>query len=265
MKIDQKKIQNWFKNVVLQLPKLDVILKKSLSEVLIIGAGVFEIYQELGWIPPFRRKTGDIDLSVGLAHGTSDYEILRNALLENGYTNNNHDPHYRYFSPKRIPGAMTYIDLLAHPTSDQVSESQATKIMGAGPDFSFEGYAFTLLETYKIMPHLSFPNPFGVWALKKTAYLDDPIRRVKDLADIIELGSGLVEKGMHFDLGPLWMKLKTHTDAKNVRTMLADLASGESTRWDIEEARQELLKRGYVTEAIDELLPQRLSDLVDFL
>ena len=104
-----------------------------------------------------------------------------------------------------------------------------------------------------------------MWALKRASYLDDPVRRIKDLADIIELASGLVEKGTHFDLEPLWNRLKTQPEAAQVKQILSALASGDSVQWDVENARQELLSRNFSAEDIEGVLLERLLELVEVL
>jgi hypothetical protein len=102
-------------------------------------------------------------------------------------------------------------------------------------------------------------------ALKRNAYLDDPNHRMKDLADIAELGWGIVEKGTHFEMGQLWQKLKSEKEAVEVRKTLAELGSGESRAWDLEDARQELLKRDFSGSEIDELIPARLTEWARYL
>ncbi len=62
MQFDQEKAQAWLRGTALSLPAIDKIIKGSLSNTLIIGAGVFDIYYEQGWIPAFKRKTGDLDI-----------------------------------------------------------------------------------------------------------------------------------------------------------------------------------------------------------
>ncbi|MGK5085621.1 hypothetical protein WDW37_20215 [Bdellovibrionota bacterium FG-1] len=265
MKIDQGKIQKWLTHMTVQLPALDIVLRSASVDTLMIGAGVFEIYQELEWLPKFSRKTGDLDLSVGLVSGAHDYTSIRDALIANGYNHQETGPKYRYFSPTPIPGGMTYIDLLAHPASATVSSGEAIRTMGAGEGFSFAGFAFAAQEAFPITSRVWFPNPFGMWALKRASYLDDPVRRIKDLADMIELASGLVEKGTHFDLDPLWTRLKAQPEATQIRHMLCALASGESAQWDIENARQELLSRNFSSEDIEGNLLQRLLELVEVL
>lgn len=265
MKMSQNGIKKWLTHVTLQLPALDAILSAGSADTLMIGAGVFEIYQELGWIPDFSRKTGDLDLSVGLVSGAMDYVAIRDALVANGYKNKDSAPKYRYFSPKPIPGAITYIDLLAHPASDAVSDGEAIRTMGAGEEFSFAGFTLATQEAFSITPRVRFPNPFGMWALKRASYLDDPVRRIKDLADMIELASGLVENGTHFDLEPLWTRLEAKPEAIEIRQMLSAMAGGESVQWDIENARQELLARNFSVDEIEGVLLQRLSELVEVL
>jgi hypothetical protein len=65
MDFDKKKAAAWLKNTSVGLPEIDIILSNATSDILIIGAAVFDIYVELGWTPPLRRKTGDLDLIVG--------------------------------------------------------------------------------------------------------------------------------------------------------------------------------------------------------
>ncbi len=265
MKIDHEKIQKWLVNVTVQLPALDVVLRSASTDTLLIGASVFEIYQELEWMPNFRRKTGDLDLSVGLVSGAADYTPIRDALFANGYSNRDNAPKYRHFAPNPIPGSITYIDLLAHPASAKVSAGEAIRTMGAGEAFAFVGFMFAAQEAFSLIHRVRFPNPFGMWALKRASYLDDPVRRIKDLADMIELASGLVEKGTHFDLDPLWTRLKPWPEAAQIRQMLAAFAGGESVQWDVENARQELLSRGFSAEDIEGVLLRRLSELVEVL
>lgn len=263
MKLDSRKIRRWLKQVAAQLDGLDLVLENASTETLVIGASVFDIYQELGWIPPFRRKTGDLDLSVGLVTGPSEYLKVRDALTAQGYRNSDALHKYRYFSSKRMPGALSYIDLLAHPAGEGVSAAEAARAMGAGEGFAFDGFRFASLKTFEIVGRTSFPNPLGMWALKRASYLEDPLRRVKDLADIVELASGLVETGNHFDLEQLWNHLKTKPEAVQLKQMLSALASGESAQWDIHSARQELLSRNFSADEIDGILARRIAEVVD--
>lgn len=265
MKAESTKIKKWLTNVTAQLPGLDKVLKEISADTLLIGAGVFDIYQELGWIPPLKRKTGDLDLSVGLVSGPKDYTAVRDSILAHGYKKSDGTHPYRYFAPKPISGALTYIDLLAHPASPKITKGEAKRTMGAGEDFSFNGFTFASKASYQITSHVYFPNPLGMWALKRAAYLDDPMRRSKDLADIIELASGLVENGTHYDLESVWDQIKNYPEATQVRQMLSALANGESSQWDIENVRQELLSRNYAGTDIDESIPQRLAEVLEIL
>lgn len=264
MKFDGQKALDWLTATATALPSLREILEKAVSEVLVVGAGVFDVYFGQGWTPAFKRKTADLDLSVGLYSGKNDYEILRRALLEHQYVP---DPqiNYRYFSPRKIPGGLTYIDLLAHPLRDQVGAQDTKQVMGVGPDFSFAGFQFARLGAFAIIPRLICPNPLGMVGLKRAAYLDNPDTRIKDLADIAELAWGIVEKGTHFEMKSLWNSVKAYPEAGQVRLTLIELGSDSSTIWDLSNARQELLKRNFTSSEIDELIPQRLKEWASYL
>ncbi len=258
MNYDRRKAEDWLTAASVYLPNLQSILGKTKSEVLIIGAGVFDIYYEQGWIPSFKRKTGDLDLSVGLSTGEDDYTTLRDELLKNGYTVDNPEIEFRLFSPKKLPGGLTYIDLLAHPMSDTISDDRTQKIIGVGPSFSFRGFTFARTSAFKIHDKLYFPNPISMVGLKLAAYHDNPEKRVKDLADIAELTWGIVEKGTHFEMEELWYQIHNHPDAKVIRRALKEMGSGESVVWDLDSARQDLLNRSFSSSEIDETIPARL-------
>lgn len=246
-------------------PHFHSILEKISSEILIIGAGVFGLYEAQGWVPSLKRKTGDLDLSVSLISGMSDYETLREELLKYNYTQEETEPPYRYFSPKRIPNQPSYIDLLAHPGTPKVSKAMAIQAMGAGPEFSFDGLEFAQLSRYQIVPKVYYPNPIGFISLKQISYLDDPIRRRKDLADIVELVYGLVQRGEHFKIHKLWDKIKSHPMALKIREMLVELGSDNSARWDLYDVRSELLGRGFDIEEMDNTIPSSLIEFVSYL
>ena len=112
MRFDLKQALKWLKDTATVLPGIDQVLKSAASKVLVIGAGVFDIYNLQGWIPPLKRKTGDLDLSVGLVSGQNDYDVLKESLLTHGYKNGTLP--YRYFSPQQIPGALTYVGIPDH-------------------------------------------------------------------------------------------------------------------------------------------------------
>ena len=103
MKYDSKKFSTWLTVKEGQLPGLTNLLTLAKSEILIIGAVVFELYEIQGWITPLQRKTGDIDLSVGLVESDDDYNAAKSILIENKYSVDDLYP-YRYHSPKKIPG-----------------------------------------------------------------------------------------------------------------------------------------------------------------
>lgn len=264
MKYDRKLSQTWLKSLTGVLPKFDQIVHQLPTNTLVIGACVFDIYNVQGWLPALKRKTGDLDLSVGLINDDANYGVAKTELLNAGYTN---DPNirYRFFPPREIPGALAYIDLLAHPASETVSEATAKAAMGAGPDFSFAAMNFAMTEVFEIEKNLSFPNPLALAALKLRAYHDEPLKRVKDLADVAEMTYGLVGKGMHFEMDDLWGRVKHHDEAKFVRTTLESLGNGGSTTWDLENASQELANRNFSNTEIEEVIPERLLALVENL
>lgn len=72
--------------------------------------------------------------------------------------------------------------------------------MGAGPNFSFEYFQFAKDVAFLLQDGIYFPNPFGLIALKQKSYVDEPVKRKKDFADIVELTSGFVENGTHFEM-----------------------------------------------------------------
>lgn len=264
MKVNQTSSIQWLKDTSLALPGLYEILSRSKSNILIIGAGVFGIYAAQGWIPPLNRRTGDLDLSVGLVNSANEYEYFKQKLVVHGYIQKAKEPEYRYFSPRILPNQPSYIDLLAHPASNKISKSIAIQAMGSGHAFSFEGMNFAKEEAYQLTKTAFYPNPIGFMCLKRISYLDDPVRRVKDLADIAELVYGIVQKGNHFELPELWSKVKSSPEALFVRQMLSALASGESTEWDLDNARQEFLSRGFDSEEIGNTIPSSIDELLNY-
>jgi hypothetical protein len=77
MNIDVSKSGTWLARITAALPELDKVIAESESPILLIGAVVFDFYADQNWIPPLKRKTGDLDLSVGLVNGHEDYERIR--------------------------------------------------------------------------------------------------------------------------------------------------------------------------------------------
>ena len=252
MKDQEEKLKAWLASVELMLPGLTEAVSACPSEVMVIGASMMTVYSALGWISPLKRSTGDLDLSVTLLHGGVDYHEVQKVLIEKGYQIR--PPHgYRYHSPRLTPNGLNYVDLLAQPSVPSLAnQAEAIRIMGAGSEFSFEGFDFAKLCTLKVGKNVLFPNPFGFMAMKRAAYRDDPTRRVKDFADILELIAGLVEKATHYDLEETWHSVKGHPEALKVEFMLDAIASNSSVEWDIQDARSDLLQRNFSEDMVDE-------------
>ena len=263
MKFDSKQGLAWLQDAAAALPGTDEALRAAVSDVLIIGAVVFDIYFMQGWIPPFKRKTADLGLSVGLVSGQGDYDVLKKGLLRSGCVNREYP--YRYFPSRTLPGALAYIDLLAHSGASSISDAQARGAMGVGPDFSLAGMDFASRERFQIAPRIYCPNPLGIVLLKMVSFRDNPAKRIKDLADIAELGWGLVEKGQHFAMKPLWTAIAGTNEAKQVKQMLSDLSGGESVQWDLDGARRELLDRNFTEEEVETTIPAHLKEWVSYL
>lgn len=265
MKFDSGKLKPWLPQKESQLPGLKSLLTESNADILIIGAAVFELYELLGWLPPLKRKTGDIDLSVGLVEDDKDYQAAKKILIDQKYQADEQLP-YRYHAPKKIPGGYTYIDLLAHPNDKKISNEVAASTMGAGPGFSFNGFQFAQLESHSLVGQAVFPNPFGLMALKRESYLNEPTKRIRDFADILELINGLVEKGIHFEMDKLWAKLAGHKEAQEIKKMISCICNQENPRgWDIDDARKELMSRNFDENYIDNTLIQRAKDFLEIL
>ncbi len=263
MKYDKDKARKWMKGTDTFLPGLYQALLEVETETLLIGAGVFELYVSQGWVPALKRKTGDIDLSIGLAGDLKVYETLIKKIKEELKFNPDEKIPYRLHSPKKIPGAMSYVDVLAHSISDEVTDDQARTVMGVGGGFSLDGMAYAIKESYHIEGSIYFPNPFGQIYLKKISYTDEPSKRSKDLADIVELISGLVETGTHFSINELWQKLKDCEESKEIKQICEHLANDSDTTWDLYNAEYNLKERQFSNEEIEETLPQRVKEFLD--
>ncbi len=137
--------------------------------------------------------------------------------------------------------------------------------MGAGPEFCFTAMDFALGETYKIDRHVYCPHPIALAAMKLRAFYAEPALRKKDLADVAEMVWGLVEKGSHFEIQPLWEKINSHDEALFVRKTLYELGVGQSAKWDLEDARKELVDRNFSQSDVDEIIPARLLEFVENL
>jgi hypothetical protein len=138
--------------------------------------------------------------------------------------------------------------------------------MGVGTGFSFTGFSFAQLESFRLATKVIFPNPFGLITLKMTSYLDDPAKRVKDFADIIELINGLVETTTHFEMDGLWNKISLQPEAREIKTMILKTANPDNMGdWDFDNIRSELIKRSFSSNFVDTTLIQRLSDFHELL
>jgi hypothetical protein len=265
MKFDVNKLKTWMPTREQQLPGITKLLANSKAEILIIGAAVFEFYEMQDWIVPLRRKTGDIDISVGLLESDADYKSAKAILDSNKYKVDAYHP-YRYHSPKKTPGGYTYVDLLAHPANPETSTHLAIQTMGVGPGFTFNGFGFAKIRSFPLIKNVIFPNPFGLMALKRESYLSDPVKRVRDFADIVELIDALSEKAVHYDMENLWKELSAEPAAKQIKTMLLEMRNQEVPgNWDFDNIRNELKSRSYTNEYIDSTLLQRVKDFGDFL
>lgn len=265
MKFDQGVAIGWLKSVETYLPGFNEALNETNSEILLIGAAVLQNYAIQGWIPPLRRSTGDLDISVGLYTAVDEaYQIIKSKLLDSGFKQDSTHS-YRLHSPVKIVSGYNYVDILAHQASDGVTTRAVQQKMGVGEGFNLDGMPFARFESYQISPRLQIPNVFSFLNLKQIAYTDNPTKRVKDLADIIECISGFVNSGTHFELHELWLKVKDHSEAKNLKSILYGLGSGENVQWDIENARAELSYRKFSEEEIDDTLLRNILDFIEEL
>lgn len=258
MKIDQSKFSNWIKSKEHYLPGISELIKISGSKTLVVGASVFELYHLQDWTPPQKRQTSDFDLSIGLVGNDQFYERAKNILLNIGYKIDSTHP-YRFHPSKKILGGLQYIDLLAHPLDSQTENSVALNAMGVSDNFSLSGFKFATINSYALEDNMIFPNIFGMILLKIEAYLDEPTKRTKDFADILELISGLVDKGQHFELSEEFSKIKDTPEANKIKRCLKEMAKENATTWDIENIRPELNKRLFNDNFIDTTLVQQIK------
>ena len=265
MNFDASKLQNWVQSKEYSLPGLQQLFRAGpSSNILIIGASVFELYQVQDWTPALKRQTGDIDLSVGLVSDDSLYTAAKEILISQKYVVDFKHP-YRYHPQIKIPGGYTYIDLLAHPASGNTPDIVATDAMKVSSSFSVKAFSYAQKESFTFQNNVSFPNPFGFLALKREAYLNEPNKRSKDFADILELISGLVENGTHFSMTPLWKKVSKENESNQIKEMINEIIKETNPVWDIEDIRSELKSRNFDSDFIDETLLQRVSDFRDIL
>lgn len=265
MNYNDDKVKKWMSSKDYYLPGISKLSEEIKTELLVIGAAVFELYELQGWITKLHRKTGDIDLSIGLVGDDSAYKRGKILLIKLGYNIDSVHP-YRFHPKKKIPGGFAFIDLLAHPQSVETSPVIVQNAMGVGPNFSFENYEYARLYTYKIDSRTIFPNPFGLISLKMASYLDEPLKRIKDFADIVELINGLVETGTHFELTQIWRVIAEKNESKKIKLAIKKMLNSEEIgNWDLDLISEELIKRNFQLEFIDTTLRQRISDFYDQL
>lgn len=247
MKLDKVRAQRWIERTAFSLPGLNEILATANSDILLIGAMVFDFYSDQGWTAPLRRTTGDLDLSIGLVHGESNYETFRTKLLNAKYSQLDKLKPYRFNPPRPIPGALQFIDLLAHPTNSETSDEFARHLIGVGDGFTFSGAAFAARSAFAVSPNVLCPHPVALARLKMASYEADP-KRLKDLADVGELAYGLVQSGQHFEMTDWWALHGTERDAKYTKDVLYKLSGESSVEWDMSYANSELLRRGFTED-----------------
>ncbi len=268
MKVDSDKAKLWLSEVGSLLPEFSKIVSNLQSPTLLIGASVMEFYALQGWIPPLSRKTGDVDLSVGIVSKTGvEYQHVKNLLLNLGYKSDPRMP-YRFFPSSKIPGATAYLDLLAHPIASNASESAARKAMGVEESFSLKAFSFAQLKALVIQKNLFTPNPLGFIGLKIEAYQDEPLKRRKDFADIVELISGLVSNGLHFELPDIWKKVRDNSDSEKIFTVLSAIRDDSSSAWDLEDIQSEFSGRGLASRnptEDQELFKRQIREFISVL
>ena len=222
------------------------------------------IYDLLEWIPKTKRQTGDLDIVVQFPTADeAEYKSLKDGLLAVGYRPDE-QMSYRLHSPKKTPGSVNYVDLLIMPSAS-CSEQEAQRIMGVGSEFAFRGLEFAFNTAIELNEHLLLPTPFGLILLKSDSYTADPWKRIRDLADIIEVAIGLVKTAFHYELKETWTEIKRNTESKVVIDVLEGLSSENSTHWDIGNAEFELKKRGFNDDQLANEIPFLISALLEEL
>lgn len=265
MNYDYSKVKNWLSSKDYYLPGISDITQLAGGEILIIGAAVFELYELQGWIKKLQRKTGDIDLSVGLISNDSAYKEVKKILTIKNYKQDKIHP-YRFHPEKIIPGGYAYLDLLAHPQDSHTAKVIAQNAMGVGSNFSLDNFAYVQTNAFDLKNGTIFPNPFGFISLKMASYIDEPLKRIKDFADIIELINGLVENGTHFEIDQLWTQIKNRSESIDLKNAIEKMKNpNEVGNWDLDIITDELRKRNFSNDFIESTLRPRLSDFYDQL
>lgn len=156
---------------------------KKQAALLIIGATVFDLYSLQDWIPPLTRKTGDLDLSIGLSSDLNAYTEIIDEIKKLGFTPDSLHP-YRYHSPQKIPNAMCYI---AHFSSEGV-----WKKISSHPDAK---------ETHQVFTKLAMGEDIQ-WDIKEVAlelknrgFTSEEIQNTipQRLKDLVSIGMGVTK------------------------------------------------------------------------
>jgi hypothetical protein len=69
----------------------------------------------------------------------------------------------------------------------------------------------------------------------------------------------------HYDLDEIWADIRDRADAKAIKSTLIELARGESTAWDLDDARRELLDRGFSQDEFEGRIPLCLREWANSL
>lgn len=262
MKIDSKRAKKWIREMNHCLPGFSEISELEGAEVLVIGAGTMMFYQSQGWVKLRERSTGDIDLSVAISTQEEPYEKVKAILTQNQYRG---DPRlkYRYHSPNPLPGRPQYIDLLAHPAKSGLEIPPS--LAGVGEEFSFAGFVLAGSTAFTVEKSLRIPHPIAWMNLKRISFLDDPVRRVRDFCDLVEVTIGMVATGNHFHSKDFWETNRTHPELLELSGIWKEIKKQESPRWDLHEGHQEWPLRGYSLEDIEALVETHFREWLEVL
>ena len=86
MNYDYDKVKNWMSSRDFYVPGVSKLSEEIGTELLVIGAAVFELYELQGWITKLQRKTGDLDLSIGLVGDDFAYKKGKAFLMNQDYS-----------------------------------------------------------------------------------------------------------------------------------------------------------------------------------
>lgn len=259
-------IETWLQSVEAALPHVLEYIFQHEVDCMIIGASLLELYPHFGIPTRATRRTGDLDLSVRVVFDIAEYENFRSFLVHQGYHCKEPEKRFRLFpkiSSSRVPG---YIDLLAHPAPG-VDENRLREALGVGPDWRFESTDFARCAPVVLKAKLSLPNIFGFLFMKYVSWENEPLRRAKDLVDVVDVVQGLVEEGKHYELKALWdMLLKEHPEASSrLYKSLKKSADPNDIAINFEDYEQEFISRGYAQDELETLIPRYFQELLEAL